>query len=108
MTPLTPTSAPTGRPGCLLPPRRPRAVALIKHARSRAAGGRLSRAVGRRSAGGILPYPGFRDRAVQRGSGPGGKPRPVEDLDGAVADPDHALAFQVFEHLVQRGPLRPE
>ena len=41
-------------------------------------------------------------------SGAGGEFSPVDDLDDAVADPDQAIVFQVFKHLVQRGPLDAE
>jgi len=46
----------------------------------------------------------------QNGAGhtPGDEPGAIEDLNGAIADPDQAVAFEVLAHLVQRGALHAE
>src|SRR5215468_12366242 len=56
----------------------------------------------------VRPQPPVRPRAPGAGSGPGGEPGGIADLDGAIADPDQTVAFQVLQHLVQRGPLHAE
>src|SRR5262245_44689129 len=56
-------------------------------------------------AKGVRPQPPVRSRAPGAESGPGGEPGGIADLDGAIADPDQTVAFQVLQHLVQRGPL---
>ena len=43
-----------------------------------------------------------------RRSGPAGESGAVEHLDRGVADPDQAVAFEVLEHLVERGPRHAE